>query len=85
MKIVTLPLLAVGRETLVIPVNMPRVVALSPWNDCGDIDKNGENVVFGVENIASVFSELSRKESVVSTNGVTTPAIIVVGMVFTAR
>lgn len=83
MRIVILPLVIEDREVLVIPVNMPRVVTSSSWNDCGDVDKYGENVVFGMEDIASVFSKLSRKESVVSTNGVTSPAKIAVGMIFT--
>lgn len=52
MRIVTLPPLTVDRELLVIPVNMHRVVASSLWNDCGVVDRNGGNVVFGMEAIA---------------------------------
>lgn len=83
MRAVTLPLLTGDREPLVIPDSMPRVVASSPCDDCWGVDSNGENVVFGMEKTASVFLELSREEEVVPTNGVTIPAIIVVGTVFT--
>ena len=83
MRLVALPLLTVDRELLISPDNMPRVVASYPWDNCGVGDTNGENVVFGMEEITSVFLELSRKEVVVPTNGVTTPAVRVVGMVFT--
>lgn len=40
-------------------------------------------MVFGMEEIASVFLELSREEAVVPTDGGAIPAMIVVGMVFT--
>lgn len=76
MRAGTPPLLTVYKELLVIPDNMPRVVASSSWDDSWVVDRYGESVVFGVEEIASV-------EVVVSTNGVATSAIIVVGMVFT--
>lgn len=76
MRAVILPLLIVYRELLVISDNMPIVVASYPWDDCWVVDRNGENVIFGMEEIASV-------EVAVPTNGVTTLVIIVVGMVFT--
>ena len=82
-RTVTLPLITVDRELLVIPENMPRVVASYPCDGCRVVDRNGENVVFGMEEIASVFLGLSRGEAGVLTNVVTIPAIIVVGIVFT--
>lgn len=53
MRTVTLPLLTVDRELLVIPENMPRVVASYRCDGCRVVDRNGENVLFGMDEIPS--------------------------------
>lgn len=53
MRTVTLPLLTVDRELLVIPETMPRVETSYCCDGCCVVDRNGENVVFGMEEIAS--------------------------------
>lgn len=67
MRAAILPLLTAYRELLVIPDNMPRVVASCPWDDCWAVDRNGENVVFRAEEITSVILVVCREEAVVPT------------------
>lgn len=83
MRAVPLPLLPVDRESLVVPDNVPRVVASSPCDDCWVVNRNGENAVFGMEERVPVLLELSEEEARVPPNGVIIPAIPVVGIVFT--
>lgn len=83
MGAVTLLLLTGNREALVVPDNVPRVAISSLCDDCWVVARNGKNVVFGMEEMASVFLELSREEATVPTDGAAIPAVRVVGMVFT--
>lgn len=61
---------------------MPRVVALSPCDDCWVVEnvESGKKVFFGVEEIASVFLELSEEEAVAPEKGVTIPVILMIGI-----
>lgn len=70
-----------ARELLVIPGICPE------W--CPDIfvmivavNINDEKCGLGMEEIASVFLELSRRETGMPMNRVTVPAMVLVGMVF---
>lgn len=82
MSSVTPSLLSVGRELLVIPSNMSRVVASFSCDDCCVVGSNEEKVVFGMKEIASVFLELSREEEVAPITEVNDLAIIMVEIVF---
>lgn len=82
MSSVTPSLLSVGRELLVIPSNMSRVVASFSCDDCCVVGSNEEKVVFGMKEIASVFLELSREEEVAPITEVNVLAIIMVEIVF---
>lgn len=61
---------------------MPRVVALSPCDDGWVVEnvESGKKVFFGLEEIASVFLELSKEEAVTPEKGVTIPVILMIGI-----
>lgn len=66
----------------VIPGNMSRVGAPFSCDGCWVVESNNENMVFGMEEIGSVFLELDREEEVAPITEVDIPAILVVGIVF---
>lgn len=56
---------------------MPKMVASYPCDGCWVVDRKGEDLVFGMEEIASVSLEPNGKEGGVPMKGVAIPAVIV--------
>lgn len=51
-------------------------------DSCCVVESKGENVVFGMKEIASVFLELGREEGVALITEVIVPVTLMVGIVF---
>lgn len=83
MLAVILPSHIVDRGLLTISGNISSVVVSFVGDECWTVDLNVEKLVFGIEEISSVFSELSTEDAVMLKSAVTIPSTVDTGMVST--